>query len=303
MAQPGGVTWRSEEAPNEGMDLMNGRIVVGVAGAPVTPRVIEWAVARAKARAQPIELVSVIGGALGTVGEADVITAALDAAQSMLDAHAESIRAAAPGVTVTTRVEAGNPVGVLVEASTHAALLVIGSDFRGPQGPRVRGAHGIRIAAGSACPVVVVPDFDVAGRSGIVVGLDGSETSEHALAFAAAEADRLGEKLTAVGVWTPVVAPRNSLAVYPELYVTNMQAATEEVLALALAGVAADYPDLVVERVVRQGYPSHVINEYAKGARLAVLGTHGRGALARFLLGSISHEVLADLATVTAVVR
>ena len=49
---------------------------------------------------------------------------------------------------------------------------------------------------------------------------------------AAAEADRLGEKLIAVSVWTPVVAPRNDFAVYPDLYLENMQAATEEVLAL-----------------------------------------------------------------------
>lgn len=282
---------------------MNDTIVVGITGAPVTARVIEWAVARAVARGHRLELISVVGGALGTVGETSVIETALDATQALLDEQAARIRALAPTVHVTTHVEAGNPVGVLIEASARAALLVIGSDYRGPESGRARGAHGIRIAAGASCPVVIVPDIDVTGRTGVVVGVDGSEISEHALAFAAAEADRLGDRLTAVSVWTPLVAPRNSLAVYPELYTTNMQAATEEVLALALAGIASDYPDLDVERVVVQGYPSHVINERARDARLTVVGTHGRGALARFLLGSISHEVLVHLSTVTAVVR
>ncbi|WP_454117506.1 universal stress protein [Microbacterium lacticum] len=282
---------------------MNDTITVGVTGAPVAERAIRWAVARAASRRQRLELVGVVGGALGAVGEDAVVEDALAATRDLLEAHAESVRAAAPEVPVSVRAEAGDPVRLLIEASTRSALLVIGSDYRGPGDGPDRGAHGVRIAAGASCPVVVVPDFDTEERSGVVVGIDGSAVSEHALRFAAAEADRLGEPLVAVSVWTPLSAPRNSLAVYPELYLENMQAATEEVLALALAGIASDYPDLVVERRVERGYPSQVLNGIAKDARLAVVGTHGRGALARFLLGSISQEVLERLATVTAVVR
>jgi len=282
---------------------MNDTITVGVTGAPVTERAIRWAVARAASRRQRLELVGIVGGALGAVGEDAVVEDALAATRDLLEAHAESVRAAAPAVPVSVRAEAGDPVRLLIEASTRSALLVIGSDYRGPGDGPDRGAHGVRIAAGASCPVVVVPDFDTEERSGVVVGIDGSAVSEHALRFAAAEADRLGEPLVAVSVWTPLSAPRNSLAVYPDLYLENMQATTEEVLALALAGIASDYPDLVVERRVERGYPSQVLNGIAKDARLAVVGTHGRGALARFLLGSISQEVLGRLATVTAVVR
>lgn len=282
---------------------MNDTITVGVTGAPVTERAIRWAVARAASRRQRLELVGIVGGALGAVGEDAVVEDALAATRDLLEAHAESVRAAAPAVPVSVRAEAGDPVRLLIEASTRSALLVIGSDYRGPGDGPDRGAHGVRIAAGASCPVVVVPDFDTEERSGVVVGIDGSAVSEHALRFAAAEADRLCEPLVAVSVWTPLSAPRNSLAVYPDLYLENMQATTEEVLALALAGIASDYPDLVVERRVERGYPSQVLNGIAKDARLAVVGTHGRGALARFLLGSISQEVLGRLATVTAVVR
>lgn len=276
-------------------------ILVAVTDSPVADRVVDWALARAAERRQGIELISVVGGVLGTVGESDILASAIASTRVTLERHAERVSAA--GVEVSSRVESGNPVSILIEASEHAALLVIGSDHQGQGSGRPRGAHGIRIAAGAGCPVVVVPDFDTGDRHGVVVGLDGSEVSEHALRFAAAEADRLREPLIAVSVWTPLHAPRNDLAVYPDLYLTNMQAATEEIQALALAGLAADYPDLHVERRVERGYPSHVINDLAATARLAVVGTHGRGALARFLLGSISHEVLARLATVTAVVR
>ncbi|MFT3798192.1 universal stress protein [Microbacterium sp.] len=287
---------------------MSDTIIVGVTGAPVSDRAVAWAATRAAARHQRLELWAVVGGAIGTVGEASVISDALDAAQSLLDARVTTARECGLDDTrVSTRMEAGDPVSTLVDASAHAALLVIGSDYRGPDGGPARGSHGFRVAAAAKCPVVVVPDLDLSdgddGRSGVVVGIDGSELSEQALRFAAAEADRLGEKLIAISVWTPLEAPRNDLAVYPEAYLENMQAATEEVQSLALAGLATDYPDLVVERVVAQGYPSHVINARAATARMAVVGTHGRGALARFLLGSISHEVLQRLATVTAVVR
>ena len=280
---------------------MSDTIVVGVTGSPVAARAVDWAVARAAVRGQRIELVGIVGGALGTVGEREVVAEAMDAAQKLLDSHVA--RVGDRGVEISTRVAAGNPVALLVEASSTASLLVIGSDYRGPGEGPARGAHGVRIAAGAHCPVVVVPDRDTAHGEGVVVGVDGSAVSESAVRFAAAEADRLGEKLIAVSVWTPLQAPRNNLAVYPELYLENMQAATEEVLSLALAGIPSDYPDLVVERVVERGYPSHVINAYAEKARLAVVGTHGRGAIARFLLGSISEEVLGRLATVTVVVR
>ncbi len=285
--------------PMEG--TMAEMIVVGVTGAPVSPRAVDWAVARAAENRQRVELVAVVGGAMGTVGEADVVIDARAAAQRMLDLEADRVRGR--GVEITTRVDNGNPVAKLIDASASADLLVIGSDYTGPGSGPARGMHGVRIAAGAACPVVVVPDIDLGARSGIVVGVDGSEVSERAIRFAAAEADRLGEPLTACAVWTPLQAPRNGLAVYPELYLTNMQAATEEILALSIAGIAEDYPDVQVVRRVERGYPSHVLNELAASARLTVVGTHGRGAIARFLLGSISQEVLARLATVTAVVR
>jgi nucleotide-binding universal stress UspA family protein len=199
------------------------------------------------------------------------------------------------------RVDRGNPVAVLTDASAHASLLVIGSDHQDGSGRR-RGAHGQRIAAGARCPVVVVPDVDVSKRSGVVVGVDGSPASEKAIAFAAAEADRLGEPLIAVAAWTPLEVPRN-MAVYPAEYLENMEKLTAEALGLSLAGLRSRYPDLEIDRRVERGYPSQIINDLASSARLAVVGSHGRGALARFLLGSVSQDVLGRLATVTAVVR
>jgi nucleotide-binding universal stress UspA family protein len=284
----------------DGSTMDRSIIVVGITEAPVSRRALDWAVQRAVDRHQSLLLVSVVGGAVGAVGEHEVVERAMDARRQILEN--EALRISDRGVDTTVRVERGNPVARLIDASTDAALLVIGSDYRGPGSGDVRGAHGVRIAAGAHCPVVVLPDMNLADRAGVIAGVDGSEVSEHAIAFAAAEADRLGEPLTLVTVWTPVVTPRNP-GVYPADYLANMQALSEEALSLSTAGLRQDYPDLEIRRHVEEGYPSAVINRLAGDARLAVLGTHGRGAISRFLLGSISEEVLAHLATATAIVR
>ncbi|RUQ03166.1 MULTISPECIES: universal stress protein [unclassified Microbacterium] len=277
------------------------RIVVGVVDTSAGRRALEWAAHRARSRKASLLLASVVGGAVGAVGEGPVVDAAIAAARSLLEEHAETLKA--QGLDVDIVVLRGDPVRQLVSTTAGANLLVIGSDFRpdDADSPR-RGAHGLRIVADSSCPVVVIPDIETSDRRGVVVGVDGSPISEAAVAFAAAEADRLGEPLVAVTVWTPVPLPRGARA-YPEQYLSSMQELSEETLAVALGGLRSTYPDLEIQPRVERGYPSEIINRAAATASLAVVGSHGRGAVARFLLGSISHEVLAALVAPTAVVR
>lgn len=276
-------------------------IVVGVNDADVSVRAIDWAIARAASRKQDVQLLAIVGGAIGMIGEGDVLAAARDAAEESLRAHAE--RYAASGVNITTRITVGDPVGELIAASKDAAMLVLGSDYRGPGAGPARGSHGIRIVAGSECPVAVIPDIDLDDRRGVVVGVDGSEISERAIAFAAEEADRLGEPLLAVSVWTPIAAPRNAAMVMPEEYRAGMNQVAHEALALSIAGLRAQHPGIEIEEHVVEGYPSAVINQLATTARLTVVGSRGRGVIRRFLLGSISHEVLQRLAAPTVIVR
>lgn len=279
---------------------MQESILVGVTDSSASHRAVDWASHRARERSSRIEMISVVGGAVGTVGEGAIIDDAVARTQALLDREAE--RARAYGVPVETRIDRGDPVRKLIDASMVFDLLVIGSDYRGASdGPR-RGPHGIRIVAGAHCPVAVVPDIDLTGRRGIVVGVDDSPSSERAVDFAAAEADRLREPLTAVTTWSPVPVPFDMHA-YPEEYLSAMQKLSEETLAISLAGLRRDYPDVVVTPVIERGRPETTINRLAAEARLAVIGSNGKGAIARFLLGSTSREVLARMATATVVIR
>lgn len=274
-------------------------IVVGATSKPGSRRAIEWAVARAASTGARLELLSVIGGAVGAVGEQEVVQRAVDYEEAFLRNEAASL--SARGIDVTVRVTHGNPTKELVEASADAALLVIGSDHKGGA-DKHRGPHGTRIVAGAHCPVVVVPDIDTTGRTGVVVGVDGSEVSHAALAFAAAEASRFAEPLTVVSTWMPVVYT-GDIAPYPDMYLTDLQGTTEAFAQSMADEVRKDHPHLEIVVHVDEGDPATVIAEVAASARLAVVGTHGRTGFARFLLGSVSTQVLDHLTTVTAAVR
>ena len=100
---------------------MNDTITVGVTGAPASHRAIDWAVRRAEARSQRLELVAVVGGALGTVGEDAVVEDALAATDELLEAQAERIRAAAPSVPVA-REQPRPPIRTHARAERHSRL-------------------------------------------------------------------------------------------------------------------------------------------------------------------------------------
>ncbi len=276
-----------------------GPVVVGATSKPSSRRAIDWAADRALHAGVQLHVIGVVGGAIGAVGEDEVVRRVVDSEETFLNREAEALRAR--GVDVVVRVSHGNPTKELVEASEGASLLVIGSDHTG--GPdRHRGPHGTRIVAGAHCPVIVVPDLDTTGRAGIVVGVDGSEVSHLAIAFAADEATRLGEKLTVVSTWMPVVYA-GDISPYPDMYLTDLQSSTEAFAQSMVDEVRVSHPHLDVTVHVEEGDPASVLAEVAASARLCVVGSHGRTGFARFLLGSVSTQVLERLTTVTAAVR
>lgn len=279
---------------------MNELIAVGVTNTTASQRAVEWAIERARDQHRDLLLVSVVGAGSGVSGEDALVDEVLGATGLMLDEIVE--HAASRGVRAEARIERGKPLAQLIEASRHAQLLVIGRNrFRHADGVHL-GGHAIRVTAGAHCPVAIIPDRDLFGSRGVVVGVDGSEVSERAIRFAAAEADRHGDTLTAVTAWSPLPVPMDTGS-YPPEYLANMQALTEEESSISLAGLRQDFPDLDVRVVVASGYPGELICREAEHARIAVVGSHGRGAIGRFLLGSTSEAVIERMPTAVMIVR
>jgi nucleotide-binding universal stress UspA family protein len=127
-------------------------------------------------------------------------------------------------------------------------------------------------------------------RGKIVVGVDGSPSSEQALRWAARQARLTGEELRAVAVWDYpttmgwVLVPEN--VDWPG----HARKALDDAITASLQPDEADR----VQRSVLRGYPAQVLLDASADASLLVVGSRGRGGMVGMLLGSVSQHVVTN---------
>ncbi|MEU8651895.1 universal stress protein [Streptomyces sp. NPDC048737] len=132
----------------------------------------------------------------------------------------------------------------------------------------------------------------------ITAGVDGTEESLAALAWAAREAVRRDLALRVVHAWrfqpdaAAEVADRDAQRDW-------VGAAARE----AVAEVAARHPGLRVTGDVLEGEPADTLLAAAAEAELLVLGSRGHGAVVGFLLGSVGQQVIAEARRPVVLVR
>jgi nucleotide-binding universal stress UspA family protein len=124
----------------------------------------------------------------------------------------------------------------------------------------------------------------------VVVGVDGSSESDAALRFAIGEARLRAARLRIVCAWEPSTSAYTgeAFAATPDAFLESERHA-EELLRAALAHVPAG--EVEAEAVAEEGSPSSVLLEQSAGADLLVVGSRGRGAAKRLLLGSVGHDL------------
>lgn len=136
---------------------------------------------------------------------------------------------------------------------------------------------------------------DEIGR--IVVGVDGSEGSRRALAWAADEARLRKWVVVAIHAYTipPLLLAPDALAGIPAAPITDpglierLEEAAEKLLAQEIDQVDSD--DLTIEGRVVSGPAADALIRAAEEADLVVVGTRGLGGFKELLLGSVSHQV------------
>ena len=284
-------------------------VLVGVDGSESASRAVRWAADEARRRAVPLRLVNAVSWLveqdrlMEAPGEEHFRGILLDAAHGVLAEAAAAAATVAPGIEVEQQVVFGRPAPVLAGEAEHAQLLVIGDRGLGGVSGLLVGSVAVAMAAHGACPVVVVrgtvPDPGAPQRP-IVVGVDGSPTSEAAIAFAYEAAAARRAPLIAVHTWQELpVDP----AMGPMLDWDVIETQEREVLAERLAGWSGKYPQVRTERLVVCGRAAHVLREQSTRAQLVVVGSRGRGGFAGMLLGSVSQALLHRSGCPVAVVR
>ena len=123
----------------------------------------------------------------------------------------------------------------------------------------------------------------------IVVGVDGSEPSLNALRWAAEQARMTGATLRVLTTWQ-VATGTGWVPTFPVDY--DPQAVARQALDEAVTETLGADPDVAVERIVKEGHAAPVLLAAAKDADLLVVGSHGHGAFAGMLIGSVSEHLV-----------
>jgi len=267
-------------------------VVLGVDGSSASHTALLFALEEARRRELPVRLIHALDRRPSDGGDDDEHPSVLDSA--LADARCD-----APDIAISGAAPAAAPAAALIEAALDAELLVVGS--RGVGGFRglLLGSVSSQVAAHARCPVVVVRDSRRhRPAAGVIVGVDGSDTSDAAVAFAFEAAALRGIGLTAVHAFGAVGVSDEAVTPEPR----RLAAEESRILTDSLVGWQQKYPDVEVTARLVRGHPAWALAGESVDGRLLVVGTRGRGGFAGLFLGSVSQAVLHHAACPVAVV-
>ncbi len=251
-----------------------GRVVAGIDDSPAAEVAIRWAAAEAASRGAELHLVHAFIWPLFPVplGASDMAPGLRAAADKIVQGAVETAQKLEPTLTVRGVRTDGFPAPVLISASMHADLVVIGTRSLGVALGALVGSTGLDLAANAHCPVVVVHPDQHERTGPVVIGYDGSAASSAALAFGLEHARRHALPVRVVAALTPSADH-------------DLERELKAEINLGEQGANADL-------VLINGHPAEQVLRLSADAELVVLGSRGRGGFAGMMLGSVSQTVL-----------
>ena len=273
-------------------------VIVGIDGSPESDAAVGWAAHDAAIRGVPLTVLHVVSPASATWAQAPTLEQTPEEQQAegrSLLAHASAIARDAAAGTAQLRItgellSSVTPVPTLVEQSNDAELIVVGSRGRGALSRSILGSVSAGLIRHAHCPVALIrqddPQTPHPTTGPVVVGIDGS-TSDLATAIAFAEASLRNTDVLALHAWNDI--DMNAIPGYDWSPTTAKEG---HLLDAGLAGWRERYPDVPVENRLVSDRAAHALVDAAESAQLVVVGTHGSGAFAGMLLGSVSNAVV-----------
>lgn len=275
-----------------------GRIVVGVDGSEHARRALVWAHHEAQLRGD--ELTAVLAWGLfdqlhadgGTSFDPDYGPA--DAAAA-LDATVADTLGADAAAEVRREAVCDLPARALLDVARDADLLVVGPRGRGEMRELVLGSVTQACLHRARCPLAIVRSSDkpAAPKSAsadqrVVVGVDGSDDSAHALRWALVDARVRGAVAAVVHAWHPPFSLSFAAAAvdFPAF-----EDAASRLLDRVVDAVEPEFRDVPVERVLVSGSATDALLGAAQDAEVVVVGGRGVGGFRGLLLGSVSQQL------------
>lgn len=279
-------------------------VVVGYDGSAPSEAALQWAARAAEHQGRPLTVLHAAeritytqDAGSGLYDPADVIAQA----EGRAEHGAQRIRDAFPELHVQTSGSLFSAKVALGEASTQAALMVLGSQGRGRVGTALLGSTSYAIAGYARCPVVIVRDgqSELPGPDHPVsVAVNGTSGSTRAIDTAVEVAREWEAPLSLVTTWAP--APPDPWDKGPIGYssadeaTADYKATAERVNAEALEAVSSEHDDVQVSGRIIQADAIDGLSEVASQGGVLVLGTRGHGSLVGSILGSVSLGVLSQ---------
>ena len=285
-------------------------VVVGVDGSHSALRAVRWGAAEAARRRTPLRLVIAFGWMIHHVParpgiEDSYRDTLLARAREQLAKAGRVAEGEGAGIEIELQLIEGSPIQVLGSEADRAQLLVLGDRGLTRVEGLLVGSVTIGLATHAACPVVVVRgdelDPSEAASLPVLVGVDGSPTSDAAIGFAFEAATARKVSLVALHTWSDMMFDPSLAGVVGDWDV--VERAERRVLSEQVGGWAEKFPDTSVELVVRRDQPAHSLLAQAVGAQLVVVGSRGHGEFVGMVLGSVSNALVHRAPCPVAVVR
>jgi nucleotide-binding universal stress UspA family protein len=292
-----------------------GIVVAGVDRLATSGEVVDFAIAEANRRGAQLLLlhtweeqiyVGEMGVAYATTGPDDSEEAHL----TRMDEVVAAAKAIAPELEVNTVVSRGWAADILVDYSRIAELIIVGHHEHDGFGEMVFGSTARSLMRRAWCPVVVVPCAEHADdgvdKPGtdvrkVVVGTDGTPLADVAMAWAYDTCARWGIDLTVTHAWDyPYQGVRTTVSEGRDLVALDAATALRD----AVGRLRASKGDVVrIHAELREGIPRDELHAEAADADLLVVGSHGRSAVGRMVLGSVSASLVEHPPCPVAVIR